>query len=538
MHALPSTPDQAERFLLAFLNNLSSCRGNSLSSYFLLVKEQLPGFFVSLEKLMQYEKSPEIASNIQNRCFPAIFPNTFDTLFGLIFAENSLGTIPIDLKDLPLTLRRAVASNAEVRLGQLPLNIKEYFLIEFYGLFRRNRNNFSWQDFLFSALKQIFDNVISAFPYFCLRAFSIFEHFFVFELEIVAVGSGIIGSQEGFSPRGIDSFEFLQVNESLCQTLRLYLIKYKAFIIQEFQHLGRRREHQLISLLKSHSTTCDRLFTFFVEIAMQRRSVSLKSLCLLIDEFGDVGSTEIRELSILQLEYNQPLFQKLGDKLLQFARIVGFAEEKDLRVFEESLRKLQQVERLISDRGGKLKEGLFKVNEKMLYDIFERASGLATPANLAHSFRTICGIFSLPDKENLANKIEQETQLKKKVSFVPSATELNRSNNRRSINKKEDDVRFNWNYPFLAGKESKFLFYVFYYISLLIDFVYGKKGENAVKNSGLKVYMGGEHVDYRNPMLKGKRIPVTNLRRWAKISNKNSLVFFGVVFLVYWVLIR
>ena len=93
-----------------------------------------------------------------------------------------------------------------------------------------------------------------------------------------------------------------------------------------------------------------------------------------------------------------------------------------------------------------------------------------------------------------------------------------------------------WNDPFLSGKESRILFFIFYWISLGVDHLMGRKNRlhQEAKNKRFLMFRRNRIVMYKNRYVGDSGlIPITNLRSMAtprKLLKK--IIKYGLVFMV------
>lgn len=91
----------------------------------------------------------------------------------------------------------------------------------------------------------------------------------------------------------------------------------------------------------------------------------------------------------------------------------------------------------------------------------------------------------------------------------------------------------NWNNPFMIGKECKYCFYFFYWISIITDFLIMRydRLNHIPKRNRFIIYRHGKLTKYKNKLIgiNGK-IPITDLRY---LSDKKYRKFFFVFLVVF-----
>ena len=87
-----------------------------------------------------------------------------------------------------------------------------------------------------------------------------------------------------------------------------------------------------------------------------------------------------------------------------------------------------------------------------------------------------------------------------------------------------------WNDPYLVGVESKILFYIFYKLSLVMDWLFFRYDDltHKPKRKKFLIYRFGKLTMFKNTLIgKFGKIPITDLRSFCKPKN-----FFFRLFIV------
>ncbi len=170
-------------------------------------------------------------------------------------------------------------------------------------------------------------------------------------------------------------------------------------------------------------------------------------------------------------------------------------------------------------------------DENKILHIYRKAARIASGPVVIRSLRYVSSILYLRNTEQFEKDIEKEILSRNRESAKPDSR---LSHSSQMASKLVND----WNYPFNSQKENEYSFYFLYNVSLIFDFIFRLKRVGHEVNPALKIYRNGELVAYRNPMLKGRRIPVTNLRFLAKRSIVKGFVAFLMVFLIFKIFIN
>jgi len=484
-----------------------------MSTYFVILKDQMADFFRALDSAIIFERSSNVITETQSRIYSAVFSNSPMSFLGMLFADSMTLNTPIEFSELPRTMRMSFESQMAHGRKNAFISIKEVFLMKTLWLVRKHHNNFWWRNFMFAITDSIFEHLILCWPSQAAKFLIFVEYFFIFELEVIAVP--FAASSQGVS----NDFEVLQMSEALIVIYHIYLEKYCLYLKTEMEKSISKRDQHIYSIFKMYAQKTDTFFSFLFKAVHSKQFFFFKSLKLVVHQYLqplDFWSMH-PEFFRLYLEVNYPTIKKVQEEFVKIMLNCDYEDAQDLVAIEQTARFFEMIRRYEEEKNIKTAHLHPILDSNKVIDIYKKLVPMVSGQDITRSLKEVAIRLGFTNTAQLESEIERE---------VSSRNERLRERQARpSGTMRQQSRELNWNSPFNYYAESAWFFWIFYYISLLIDKVFGRKAETAhPSSSGTFLLRNGQLVPYKNSMLIGRKVPVTNLRAWASKSVRNFMI--------------
>jgi hypothetical protein len=503
----------SEKILVSFIDNINRSSGNPMSNYFVLLKGQMADFFRALDSLITFEKSSNVIASIQNRIFASVFSNSQMSFMNMLFADTMTINTQIEFAELPRTIRSSFESQISHGKRNAAVSIKEAFLLKTLWLIRKHNGNFAWKNFVFAITDSIFDFLTVCWPTQAAKFLVLFEYFFTYELEIISTPFAKI-------THGVwNEYEILQINEPILVLYNVYIEKYIGYLRSEMAKSVSKRDPHIYAIFKMWAQKSDSFFSNLFRVIHSKQKFVFKSVKLVVHQyFAPLNYWNIiDEFVRLYAEINYPIIKKVQEEFIKFMLNADYDDSQDLADIEVTIKFFLQIRKYEKDKGLVRFDSPPIIDSETLLRIYKKLVSVAYGADILRSIVDVALIIGLSNVHTLQSEIEQEVanhnQKIRDRKYKPDGISKHSSKN------------LNWNSPFDNYAESKLLFWVFYFIAMAIDCVFMRKQTQGIpKKSENYLIRNGEVIPYKNPMMVGRLVPVTNLRSFARKSVRNFLI--------------
>jgi len=514
----------SEKVLFSFIDNTNRSYGNPMSTYFVLLKGQMADFFRALDSVIIFERSSSVINDIQNKIFSSVFSNNPMSFLGMLFADTVTVNNPIEFSELPRTMRLSFESQITHGKKNAFISIKEVFLLKTLWLVRKHHNNFWWKNFMFAITDSIFDYLITNWPSQAAKFLILVEYFFIFELEVVAMP--FAKSTHGVS----NEFEVLQISEPVIVLYHIYLEKYCAYLKSEMAKSITKRDQHIYSIFKMYAQKTESFFSYLFRIVHSKQCFFFKSIKLIVHQYLEPLNSwnTSDEFMRLYIEVNYPTIKKVQEEFIKFMMNTDYDDAQDLAGIEQTIKFFLKIRKYEEEKGPKQVNPSPIIDSNTILHIYKKVVTVAQGPDILRSLRDVSNWLGLSNIGELEREIELEITTRNQ--------KLRERQTRPSSTLKRSLKELNWNSHFDHYTESELFYWIFYYIALLIDKIFRRK-KNGITDSTSGSYLirNGEMIPYKNPMLIGRTVPVTNLRSFASKSLRN-FVFGGIIAFVLMVL--
>ena len=482
---------------IEIIDKMEEClsKSNNLDDMYFLdfLKNTLKEFFDFFPKKYKSENIRDIQF-IQNRIEKILVGH--NSIFDLIYFQNLNFNLYLDISELPKTMAEVIMNQKpNIKNEKIPFSVKEYFGIKIFNLIRESLKNIYWKNFGDNLGFHFLGKLLKVPSFLFLRITKIFEHFFIYELDLIS-------STKTYNRNREYSF-FL--NENYLNLINNYISIFLDFT-KNRSYEGGRNNFTVINASQDNINIIGDFITNYFNFYLQRPNIEITPILVLYQNYQN---SSLVTSTIL----NRPPVSKLQNVFfcfLEFNQEMNELENKDnLKIFENVIGEFTKNYPDLKDENQNLNLKFREILCEIITKIFYNTNNKEISDILNHIAR------------NYHINIEE---IKKSI---PSTTTS------RKLKKKYKQKYFlDWNSPYDYEKENMFYFFIFYYISRFIDFLWKKENYNFFLNSE-KIYRYGKLVPYKNPLLMDYKIPVTNLRIFARKPILLYIVLILVVCYIY-----
>ena len=481
---------------IEIIDKMEDClnKSNNLDDMYFLdfLKKTLKEFFNFFPKNYKSENIRDIQS-VQNRLERILLGH--NSFFDLIYFQDLNFNLYLDISELPKTMAEVIMNQKpNIKNEKIPFNLKEYFGIKILNLIRESLKNIYWKNFGDKLGLHFLGKLLKVSSPLFLRITKIFEHFFIYELDLFSLTKKYNQNRE---------FNFF-LNENYLNLINNYISIFLDFTKNKAYERG-RNNFTVINASQANINIIGDFITNYFNFYLQKPNIEITPI---LELFKNYQNSALVTSTIL----NRPPVSKLQTvffSFLEFNREMNELENKqNLKIFENVIGEFTKNYPDLKDENQnlnlKFREILYEIITKICYNTNNRE------------------IYDVLNHIARNYHIDFE-EIKKSI---PST-----SKSRKKIKKRHRRYFLDWNSPFDYKNENKVYFFIFYYLSRFFDFLLQKDNYDFQLNSK-KVFHYGKLIPYKNPLLKNQKIPVTNLRSFA---GKPILMYIFIVCIIYYI---
>ncbi len=373
------------------------------------------------------------------------------------------------------------------------MNFQEFFCVKLFNIVKQSLMNLEWTKFA-SQLVQSFFQKFSSLPFHQQNNISIiFKHFFIFELDY------LLKSKNYRQQKKLDIF----LHSDYIEIVIVFIKINQNFIKEKAQEIN-QRNFKYISMISNNMSTFTSFLDNYFELYRKRPNTALNKIMLMFKEYQNYI---IACLLVMDKNPSNQIFKIFFKFLNLVNEISELNRYQNISILDEILTEFTKYFPEI------LKETFY--NEEFLQfleSIIRKTLISTTNPRIISRIKTICQKYHL-----------DFNTIQKSIPFISSPQ-------KQHFTKKI--YYLDWNTPYDPFKDSLPLFYIFYYLSLIWDKILRKEEYDFQINSE-KIYHYGKLRPLKNPLLKYKKIPITNLRLLARYSIKKLVLICVITYILF-----
>lgn len=473
-----------------YAKTLDLIQSNPLSNYFpILATSATPKLFMHIDNVVAKMSPKDNYQEIQ-RLIRSICLKEDSGLISLSVRDDQHTMVMIDKGELPTTIQSLLSTDTT---SMSKVSFYDMIVLRLFRIIRATLDNYIWNGFMSNLFFDILSYIKETTDIHIERFFSLFEHYFIYDLELLSKN------------RGIHSISTM-IND-------FYIRLVDRYFHNSYQYIVRlKNSNNTLRYMKSIKKLSDVIASFYI-VFLPIFSMCTISYQSVLDSFNNSLQLFLyEEDDIFHRLYTEGFISSLhySDKNADFLKpetVKSFCRCLELVRLYCIKFKYPELQSIIDNQ---------EVVQRIVYKLLQNAD---VPVNEIY-IDTLSRILDMGTYiEHIRQKIAKDKSKRHNKVIGSTVSKYN-------------PLSRTWNSYFDHKYESITGFWLLYYISYFVDTLLRLKPFNPAEEEKQQMYYNGKLDVYMNPMLRGRYIPRCNLRFLA--SKRSITLSLVAIFLAIW----